>query len=384
MRCTCARRIGPCGSVPRHRPRVISLCRASSPRRPGRGRCGPSRVRIPVGTPRTRRGPARRPASSSSAHPRRHRAHGIEDRRARADADAGVPIVPGDTPRDQSDDGVRAAARGSAIRLSSRPLPAAAARACASSRDDGAAAESIAAARREATAAFGDGTLYVERLIERPRHVEIQVFADATATSSICSSASARSSGGIRKSIEESPSPRVTPRVRAAHGRGGGRRCPRRRLSQCRHDRVPRRRRGDERAVLLSRDEHAAPGGTSGHRGGDRRRPGSRAADRRRGGRSAWRRTRSRSAVTPSSAVSMPRIPRTVPPPGRPLLLYREPSGPASASIPASTEGDAWRQLRSAAREADRHRETREARARALVNALTDYPILGTRTKSRS
>ena len=40
-------------------------------------------------------------------------------------------------------------------------------------------AEAIQAARREALAAFGDGTLYVERLIERPHHVEVQVFGDA-------------------------------------------------------------------------------------------------------------------------------------------------------------------------------------------------------------
>ena len=59
--------------------------------------------------------------------------------------------------------------------------------------------EAVAAARREAMAAFGDGTLYVERLIERPRHVEVQVFADATATSSTSSSANARSSAAIRR-----------------------------------------------------------------------------------------------------------------------------------------------------------------------------------------
>ena len=39
--------------------------------------------------------------------------------------------------------------------------------------------DAVQRARREAQAAFGDGTLYVERLVERPRHVEIQVFADA-------------------------------------------------------------------------------------------------------------------------------------------------------------------------------------------------------------
>jgi acetyl/propionyl-CoA carboxylase alpha subunit len=36
----------------------------------------------------------------------------------------------------------------------------------------------IAQARREAMSAFGDGTLYVEKPIDRPRHVEIQVLAD--------------------------------------------------------------------------------------------------------------------------------------------------------------------------------------------------------------
>ena len=45
-------------------------------------------------------------------------------------------------------------------------------------RDWAEALEAIQAARREATAAFGDGTLYVERLIDRPRHVEVQIFAD--------------------------------------------------------------------------------------------------------------------------------------------------------------------------------------------------------------
>ena len=45
----------------------------------------------------------------------------------------------------------------------------------------GAAAElytAIGAARREALAAFGDGTIYVERRLERPRHVEVQVVGD--------------------------------------------------------------------------------------------------------------------------------------------------------------------------------------------------------------
>jgi propionyl-CoA carboxylase alpha chain len=39
-------------------------------------------------------------------------------------------------------------------------------------------AEAVGSARREAASAFGDGTLFLERYVERPRHVEVQVFAD--------------------------------------------------------------------------------------------------------------------------------------------------------------------------------------------------------------
>ncbi|NEE18188.1 acetyl/propionyl-CoA carboxylase subunit alpha, partial [Streptomyces sp. SID7499] len=46
-------------------------------------------------------------------------------------------------------------------------------------RDAAVLAEEIAAARREARASFGDDTLLVERWIDRPRHIEIQVLADA-------------------------------------------------------------------------------------------------------------------------------------------------------------------------------------------------------------
>ena len=53
-------------------------------------------------------------------------------------------------------------------------------------------------ASAEASAAFGDGRLYLERLIEGGRHVEIQVLADRYGTRSTSASATARSSATTR------------------------------------------------------------------------------------------------------------------------------------------------------------------------------------------
>ncbi len=132
----------------------------------------------------------------------RHRADGLEDRRAQADAEsAGVPVVPGETPADQIR---RWHSPGRRARRLARPDQGVGRRRRQRHADASAIAaterDAVQAARREAAAAFGDGTLYVERLIERPRHVEVQVFADAHGrTSCTSSSASARCSGAIRR-----------------------------------------------------------------------------------------------------------------------------------------------------------------------------------------
>ena len=79
-------------------------------------------------------------------------------------------------------------------------------------------AEAIPAARREALAAFGDGTLYLERLVERPRHVEIQVFADAHGNVVHLFERECSIQRRHQKVIEESPSPALTPALRARMG----------------------------------------------------------------------------------------------------------------------------------------------------------------------
>ena len=81
--------------------------------------------------------------------------------------------------------------------------------------DASAALEAIQAARREALAAFGDGTLYVERLIERPHHVEVQVMADAHGDVVHLFERECSVQRRHQKVIEESPSPPSTPALRA-------------------------------------------------------------------------------------------------------------------------------------------------------------------------
>jgi acetyl-CoA carboxylase biotin carboxylase subunit len=79
-------------------------------------------------------------------------------------------------------------------------------------------ASAFAAAQSEATKAFGDGRVYVERLLERPRHVEIQVLADQTGRVAHLGERECSVQRRHQKLIEESPSTVVTPALRRAMG----------------------------------------------------------------------------------------------------------------------------------------------------------------------
>ena len=100
-----------------------------------------------------------------------------------------------------------------------------------------------AAARREAQAAFGDdAVLPREAASSRPRHVEIQVLADAHGNVVHLGERDARSSGATRRSSRRAPAPASTPDLRARDGRGRRRARRGGRLRQRRHGRVPARR----------------------------------------------------------------------------------------------------------------------------------------------
>jgi 3-methylcrotonyl-CoA carboxylase alpha subunit len=75
-------------------------------------------------------------------------------------------------------------------------------------------AEAVVAAGSEAATSFGDGRILLERFIERPRHIEVQVFGDTRGTHLHLFERECSVQRRYQKIIEESPSPFVTPAVR--------------------------------------------------------------------------------------------------------------------------------------------------------------------------
>jgi len=130
-------------------------------------------------------------------------------------ARAGVPLVPGAdiAAGDTHEAARRAAALGYPV------LVKAAAggggkgmRTVASERE---LADALAAARREAESAFGDGRVYLEKLLVRPRHVEVQVLGDRRGTLLHLGERECSIQRRHQKIVEETPCPVMTPALRA-------------------------------------------------------------------------------------------------------------------------------------------------------------------------
>jgi acetyl-CoA carboxylase, biotin carboxylase subunit len=85
-------------------------------------------------------------------------------------------------------------------------------------RAPGELASSLRAARSEAGTAFGDSAVYIERYVEEPRHIEIQILADTHGNVVHLGERECSIQRRHQKLIEESPSPFVTPAMRQRMG----------------------------------------------------------------------------------------------------------------------------------------------------------------------
>ena len=85
-------------------------------------------------------------------------------------------------------------------------------------RDAGELASNLVAAKTEAAAAFGNDTVYIEKYLLRPRHVEMQVLADSHGNAVHLYERDCSIQRRHQKLVEEAPSPAVTPELRAEMG----------------------------------------------------------------------------------------------------------------------------------------------------------------------
>jgi acetyl-CoA carboxylase biotin carboxylase subunit len=136
-------------------------------------------------------------------------------RRAR---EAGLAIVPGETPDSQDADGLMAAARRVGFPLLLKASAGGGGKGMRIVRDPAGLGAAVEGAKHEAAAAFGDDTLYVERLLDRPRHVEIQVFGDSAGRVVSLFERDCSTQRRHQKVIEESPSPALGARLRRDMG----------------------------------------------------------------------------------------------------------------------------------------------------------------------
>jgi acetyl-CoA/propionyl-CoA carboxylase biotin carboxyl carrier protein len=141
--------------------------------------------------------------------------------KARAKAlarEAGVPVVPGVEGEDVSLEEARAFADEHGYPIVIKAVAGGGGKGMRAVRDAAGLEASLEAARREGKAAFGDARVLVERYLERPRHIEIQVLADAHGSVVHLGERECSLQRRHQKVIEEAPSPVADDPLRARMG----------------------------------------------------------------------------------------------------------------------------------------------------------------------
>jgi acetyl-CoA/propionyl-CoA carboxylase biotin carboxyl carrier protein len=131
---------------------------------------------------------------------------------------AGVPVVPGRTRENMSDDEIVEAAGEIGFPVLLKPSAGGGGKGMRLVHEESALREAIESARREARGSFGDDTLLIERFVTNPRHIEIQVLGDSHGNVIHLGERECSLQRRHQKIIEEAPSPFLTPEVREAMG----------------------------------------------------------------------------------------------------------------------------------------------------------------------
>ena len=151
-------------------------------------------------------------------HPKAIEAMGSKVESRRIMAKAGVPMVPGTRDSIASAKQVRLFAEEHGFPVAVKASSGGGGKGFAVARDASEAASAFERASREGEAYFGDGSVYVERYLSAPRHVEIQVVRDRHGNAVHLGERDCSIQRRHQKLVEECPSPAIDPKMREAMG----------------------------------------------------------------------------------------------------------------------------------------------------------------------
>jgi acetyl/propionyl-CoA carboxylase alpha subunit len=129
---------------------------------------------------------------------------------------AKVPVLPGYRGEDQSDDAFIRSARSVRYPVMIKPIAGGGGIGMQTVKEEPQLRDALARARRIATSAFGDERLLLERLVERPRHIEVQVLADHHGSVISVGDRDCSAQRRHQKIVEEAPAPMADDKQRQA------------------------------------------------------------------------------------------------------------------------------------------------------------------------